>query len=302
MYSQQEIFSFIHHSIAGEAQSITLIEKGVMTYKYEVVTTSADYIIRIFPKSIEEYAAKEYSILQKIYAAHCKTPRPLFLSEGNPHFIIYEKIPGKDLSHFLDMPILFQQSVAAAIAENIHHLSQVKLGHYGALLDDQQSYRSWNAFLNHGITSGFGYLSDLSVLEEKDINTIRLFMTRKAEHYFCPHPHITWSDFSIDNIIIHDGQMAGFVDFDGSMGGDPVLSLGYLFAKTGPSEFYRLVEKNFRNFFQFDFDDIVFYSIFRLARLAKYLHKPLPTGIERDPILDYFTGIAYSIKYVLNKT
>lgn len=301
MYDTSQINSLIYRSLGEIPYNIIRIDKGVMTFKFEFTTNLGTYIIRFYPKSIEDLAPKEYSILTEAYQRHCKVPRVVYISsDAGWHFIIYEKIEG------LDMSALFRQlsdhelkMICDAIVDNIKQLSSVNFGFYGALNDDQNKYVNWNAYLKQEIINGFSYLNKLSILSTNEIQLLQSYMLDYIKRIVCSQPQLIWSDFKLDNIIINKKHFAGFIDFEGCMGGDPILSLGYLFARSGNDRFYHLIENNFKKYFSFDFEHVVFYSIFRLLRLAKFLDKPLPTGIKREPVLSYFNGMDFSIKYVL---
>lgn len=297
-YSAPDIEAIFEKHFQKKASSHTQVKHGVMTFKFEVALGERLYMLRVYPQPRSHVAKNEFDILTRTNAAACKTPRVCCTGQHNGyHYIIYEKIAGRMLV-FSELTADAKQKIVEQIVGNLFSLSQIKHENYRNLTEEEPSYHSWRELLSTNIEAGLGYLHKSRLLGPDYCNRIEKFMTAGIKFIPEPKPGFAWSDFSQDNIIVYGGELLGFIDFEGSFAGDPALSLGYLFAVEGESEFFKAVFNEFNKFQKADMQRVLFYTFFRLLRIIKYKQDTMPTGEERKSFPDYFKGIDAGLEMI----
>jgi len=282
---------------------IEKIEMGVMTFKFRVKINDLNYVLRIYPSENTTNIKQEFAMMQKLFAAGCKVPEPVIFSEENDQrFLIYKFIEGKSLS-FLSASLtnLEIENIAAEIINNMLHISVQEVNGFGFSFLSPKKYDSWKEFLLEYIDRGDFYLRKNKMFDEYTIESILDFAKKHVDQIEIEKPNFVWCDFSQGNIIIHKNKLAGFVDFEGCVSGDPVIALGYLFAIEGNSKFFNAILNCYRKHNPVAYERILFYAIIRLLRFSKYVNNPFPTGIKRDPVPDYFKGLPIAIEYIQSK-
>ncbi len=275
------------------------MKNGAMAFKYEVSLAHKTYMIKIYPALRSFIANKEYRLLKAIETSAVKAPRACFAGTyQDASYFIYEKIPGEELD-FSGLNINEKNPIASQIAENIFQLSSIQYGRYGSLIEDEPSFDSWRSFLSHNIDDGCLNLSKTNLYEEAQVEAVGRFMLGRLDHIQTSCSGTVWSDLIQENIIVNEFQLSGFIDFEGCFRGDPLLSLGYLFAREGGSDFFKAMEHQFARFIPVNRYNIYFYALLRLLRISKYLLQPLPTGRERAPVNGYFKGIKTSLDAIM---
>ncbi len=274
------------------------LKNGSMAFKYDVEFERKNYILKIYPAQRSFIADKEHHLLKAIESSAVKAPVACFMGYyREASYLIYEKIPGQELN-FESLSEEEKKAISDQVAENIFHLSSVSYGQYGSLIEDEPSFASWRAFLSHNIEDGCFNLSKTNLYSSVQVEAVRQFMLSRLDHIQTSHLGMVWSDLIQDNIIINESKLSGFVDFEGCFHGDPLLSLGYLYAREGESTFFSFMEKQFAGFVPTNREHIYFYALLRLLRISKYLLQPLPTGRERGSVDSYFKGIKTALDYV----
>jgi len=276
------------------------IEMGVMTFKYKVKVNQCWYILRIYPPANTTRTNLEFAIMHQLFTMNCKVPEPvLYNHTKGPHWLLYKFIDGQPLSLLRPAPDAATISIIAGqILDTMQHFTKAPVEGFGFLLTGEQPFTSWKDFLVDSVNRGRLYLSSIKEFDQCTIDRLVAFATQQIEHLHLEKPCLVWSDFSQGNIIIHNNQLAGFVDFEGCVSGDPVMALGYLFAIEAHSAFFESMWLQFKKQYAITYERIVFYTIIRLFRLSKYYHVAFPTGINRDPLMVYFKGISKAVAYV----
>lgn len=288
---------FLHFGV--NPISILPINIGVMTHKFEFAIDNQIYIIRIYPEERKYIAKKEFNIVNLAYKNNCSVPEVCFSNEyKDMTYLIYKKIPGVNLSqcfHTLtneEKEILFNE-----IATNYHKLSTIPFTHFGDIMKNETLGISWKIFVKNTISENIKYLYNNKVFEGlTEENIYRKFHKIFDKKIY--NSSLVWVDFSQENIIVNNKVLSGFIDFESCMAGDPIMGLGYLFAREGNSEFYLKIKKHFLKLFHFDNEIISFYSFIRILRILKYSNQCLPNGQIREEITDYFKGATDTIKYI----
>jgi len=297
-YNKENIALIFQTHFQESVLSVNEIKAGAMTFKYEVSLPKQKYIIKIYPPSRAFVASKEFNVLNKAAAYPIKIPRVCFINkiqEGS--CLIYEKIPGRALN-FNALGSKDKERIAMQVAENFTGLRQVQFEGYGSLTEDEPQFDTWRAFLEHNIKRGIDNLRKADVLDNARVTLIHNYLQHCIETLANSRDGIVWSDMSQENIIIRNNELAGFIDFEGCFYGDQLLSLGYLFAREGESDFFMHIEKQLQPYINIEKRYIYFYAFLRLLRISEYLSKPLPNGRKRIPIFEYFKGIRLALNII----
>ncbi|WP_373564613.1 phosphotransferase [Sphingobacterium sp. E70] len=106
-------------------------------------------------------------------------------------------------------------------------------------------------------------------------------------------------DLKSENIIVNNGEFSAIIDLESCFYGDPLISLGYLYAKEGESSLYLSMAKSFESFVPFKVENIYYYALIRLLRISQHLKTPMPTGKQRETFTSYFKGINNIINHIL---
>ena len=151
---------------------------------------------------------------------------------------------------------------------------------------------TWRQFLLRSINKA---LLIAETKNDRTLITVCQAMIEMANEIIEPAGHLIWSDFSCDNIIVDkDGHLSGFIDFDSLISGDPILGLGYFFARSSRTVMRESILKAL-GIPQIS-TSMNFYSILRWCRLIPYLCNPLPNGQTRMPLREYLP-YSYNLIY-----
>ena len=242
-YNKEDMALIFQTHFHESVVSINEIKAGAMTFKYEVGLPKQKYIIKIYPPSRAFVASKEFYILSKAAAHPIKIPRVCFTGTAKDcSYLIYEKIPGRVLNFSL-LGSKDKELISAQIVENLSGLRRVRFEGYGSLTEDEPLFETWEAFLSHNIEHGINNLINAGVLDNIEVTAIHSYLQHCMESLSDSPYGMVWSDMSEENIIIRNRELAGFIDFEGCFYGDQLLSLGYLFAREGESDFFTHIEK-----------------------------------------------------------
>lgn len=283
----------------GNLESFSCIKRGVMTFKYEFTIKENKFIIRCYPKGRECLASIEYNYLRYFELNEIKAPIAYDFSEDYPAYLIYAKLEGEDLNDVFDKYSQEQQKkISQEIIENYKKISSLQTTGNGIIRNyNKFSEKSWTTFIYKELHNSFCFLNTI----ETDFNNIVLqkYMFSFLSNNIKECKKLVWSDFSLDNIIISkNANLSGFIDFEGLIGGDPLLGIGYLQARNGNSKFYKTIYQ-LNNLERYK-DIIDFYSILRYLRLIVYAKTNLPNGSQRTPINTFLENSIYLIKQKCN--
>jgi aminoglycoside phosphotransferase (APT) family kinase protein len=299
-YNKEDIALIFQTHFHESVVSINEIKGGAMTFKYEVSLPKQKYIIKIYPPSRAFVASKEFYILNKAAAYPIKMPCVCFTGMlEDSSCLIYEKIQGQVLN-FSALGSKDKERIATQVAENFSGLRQVRFARYGSLTEDEPLFDTWKAFLSHNIKHGIDNLIKADVLDNIQVAAIHNYLLHCLERFPNFPDGIVWSDMSQENIIIRNKELAGFIDFEGCFYGDQSLSLGYLFAREGESDFFTHIRKQLQPYINTEKRYIYFYAFLRLLRISQYLSLPLPAGRQRTPVLEFFKGVRLALDEIKN--
>ena len=229
-----------------------LIE-GEVNEVYDVVTENGqNIIVRISRKKHSTFQAEQWSINE---ARKVAVPAPdiLLIDEietetGNLIFLVERKIEGISLEKLLDLIKAGESTIdarqltikAGGILSQLHTISVPRIGRLDR--DPKNAYRSWTDYMlriferepevtQKAIELGFN----------PDSVGITFDLIRKSTPLFdLKEPKLLHGDFSAKHILVNGAEVSGIIDFENSMGGDPIYDfawMNYFYDKDVPLEY-----------------------------------------------------------------
>lgn len=296
MIESFKTISWIKRNLNYNIENIEYIYEGVMNHTYSCQIDFVDYIIKINPRGRENIAIKEALTINLCNKNNCKVPEVIYLHKFTPEttnsFIIYKKLNGNSLSkqrkNISNVDFFY---LSKEIQKNFNIISSINLNPAGDTLDfNSYSDNNWKNFLLRECEASFDFMNKNNLIKPVTINKLNKYINNEIKKIKGNYYSLVWADFDPSNIIIDNhNKLAGFVDFESVLSGDPAYAIGCYVAKYGYDEFILDFIKNL----DLKFDLINFYSIIRYLRLIKYVKHSLPTGKKRENI-NFFLPHSYS--------
>ena len=293
-------------AISGRSVRLTQqILRGVMTFKCVVETVDAEhFIVRFYPPGREAVLHCEPDLLARCNQSGVPVPLVVADARNGPKatlpYVAYRMIEGTTLSEVL--PYLTaeqQQELASELATCLFKLRQIEHNGYGELVTgDSAEYVSWRAFVKQSFADGIDSLEQSKLIDGSSLLRLRKIVNTTHHDIDWQSSQLVWGDVSFANIIIDSsGHLAGLIDFESCLSGDPLATLGYCFACHGNHPFWEVLIRRWpQTLDAADHHRILLYSILRGLRLARYLDRPLPTGHPRDPLFEIFPGMKLAVE------
>jgi aminoglycoside phosphotransferase (APT) family kinase protein len=285
-----------------------LIHHGVMTFKCEVETeTAGAFMVRFYPAGRESVVRCEPDLLARCRDAGMGVPTVIGDSRTGPtaplSYMAYHRIDGDMLSRRLcSLDASRQIALARELADDLQCLQHIEFRGYGELQSASGARAaSWPEFVAASCRAGVGALDENEALDKTTRDAIRQVVDRAAALPHATRPLLVWGDINFDNIIVNDdGRIAGLIDFESCLSGDPLATLGYGFAVHGHLPFFAELLKACcpGGLSQEESDRVMLYALLRGLRLARYAHLPLPTGHSRDPLVEVFPGVLPALAHL----
>lgn len=289
MVLKKEIEEIIQKQCGESPTFCEPIYQGGMNYVYAFAVSGEQMMLKVYPTSRATIATCEYNILLKAYANGVKVPKAICAGIHKTFgFLLYHYVPGSDLQ-FEQLTYDQKQSFSQDLIRNLMKFSELPAPYFGIVTEQEVRYATWDIFLRDTVMVGLENLKSSGVVTSKQLHSISKFVGSHKPNQL--HYGMAWGDLKSENIIANEGKLAAILDLESCFYGDPLISLGYLYARESTSPFYQSIAKSFGSFLPFTNEDIYFYALIRLLRISQYLKKPLPTGKSRDPITNYFKGI-----------
>ena len=295
-----EITQIIYKHFHKQPSYIKKINQGVMAHKYLFEVDGTMYVLRIYPKSNKNDTKLEFELINQLLSIGCKVPNAVaYYCELEESYLIYQFLEGESLAHvYKSLPIEVISVIVKDVFDNITQVSNFTLNYFGNVCKPGNKYSAWKDFLEDSIEYGLPYLMKNDQFETATVSRIKRFMKQQLKTINVKVPSLAWSDLSMNNMIILDNRLSGFIDFEGCIAGDPILPLGYLYLVDGESSFYSALHEYYQEKYEFSNAIVLFYSFLRLLRIAPFLTEPLPTGLKRKPVFTYFKGLQDSIRFI----
>jgi fructosamine-3-kinase len=298
MFNETRVREIAASVIQEKVIDIKTVYAGGMNFVFELVLEQRSLIIKVYPPARIHSATAEYKILVAAKAAGVIVPEAIKCgTEKDFGYLIYPTVTGINLD-FDALGETEKHHISQSIIGNISLLGNVSFEYFGSVTDDESKFSIWSDFLIDCIETGVKALASGGHLAGEELNTITRYMTTHRLLSVPCQPRLVWGDPKSENILVDNNHLAALLDFESCFSGDPLLSLGYLFAREGDSTLYKELSAKFNELNPFSDDDIYFYALLRLMRISKYLNTVLPTGKKRLPVLTYFPGIQESLNLI----
>jgi aminoglycoside phosphotransferase (APT) family kinase protein len=278
-----------------------------MTFKYLVETVDEErLIVRFYPPGREAVINCEPDLLVRCRLSDIPVPLVIGDARTGPkaalEYVVYRMIEGATLLEVLPhLSGSAQQTLAAELARCIFNLRWIEFDGYGELVTGEAaSESSWPGFVNRSLVAGIEALERNKLIDSSSLRRLHAIVNRTASDIDslidCGSRRLVWGDVSFANIIVtSSGELAGLIDFESSLSGDPLATLGYCFAAHGDHPFWAALVACWPEAIEAARERILLYAILRGLRLAPYLDRPLPTGHPRDPLFEIFPGVKLAL-------
>jgi len=287
--------------------AVELLHQGMMTHKCRVYTEGGeDVIVRFYPLSRSALVNQEPDLLLRCHHAGLPVPQPIGDSRSGPsaplNYVVYRRIDGKTVANQLPH---FDQARRCILAEDLalhlHHLQNIAFEGSGELASSTTAkYASWSSFVEDAMYAGMAAIKQHMLLEPQLINDIERVIHLGLPAFARAPQRLVWGDINFGNILVRaDGHIAGLIDFEDCMSGDPLATIGYAAAVHGTNPLLSELQQAWpASLTKDDKYFIAWYALLRSLRLALYAHLPLPTGRPRDPLIRIVPGIIPALRRI----
>lgn len=270
--------------------TLTYIDKGVMTDTYCMRTAHNTYCVRCYPSFRSWLAKVEYDLLLDFQKYGIKSPFPVATNQegADIFYLIYEWAEGVTLREYYDLhPDDDYTTLCQQIIDNYNKICSIKSKKYGRVAKGRMyQHATWSRFLKWEIEQSRKYFNRAKDQRHTNIcDGLYEYSEKIAE----PPSNCVWSDFSLDNIIINENkELIAFIDFEGIMSGDPIVGISYLKSQEPDHPLTTQLQR----LYNANYDETVnrlieFYSVFRYIRLSPYASNATPNGSERESIDEF---------------
>jgi hypothetical protein len=280
-----------------DADRVSRMNAGVMTFKYLVSLPAKDYIVRFYPPGREHVVAYEPDLINRCRERGMRVPKVIASSRTGPmaslQYMAYEMVPGVPLSGRL--PALSEgclSRICSTLIDELRFLERVEISGFGELIESTwAASESWLSFVKQTFADGIEFVRDQSLLPLKVINGLDSIGQRIDSFSYTGTSALCWGDISAENIIVsEDQEIAGLLDFEGVLGAEFDLNLGYLRARYSGSKFYSTVARCWPGACETTSARSALYVLVRALRLSLHTCQPLPTGTPRTPLETFLPG------------
>lgn len=300
-----EVAASVVANLMGSAiHTSECIQRGMMTFKCRVQTERGDDVmVRFYPAGRSSVVHQEPDLLIRCQEAGLPVPKLLGDSRTGPpapfSYLVYFRISGETLADRL--PLLDDkqcQCLAADLTKHLHRLQEVKLQGAGELVSGTAGHdTAWSTFVEHSMNVGLESIRQHALLAPSLLSTLERAVRAGPPAAASVTGRLVWGDINFENILVtKQGAVAGLIDFEGCLSGDPVATLGYCQAVHGPEPFFHMLLRAWSDAeSNLDHAQVAWYTLLRALRLARYAHLALPTGRPRDPLIQIVPGIVSAI-------
>ncbi|MFN0021475.1 MAG: phosphotransferase family protein [Pirellulaceae bacterium] len=302
----QDATRIVGETISGVVVGVERIPIGVMTHKFVVrLAEGHRYIVRFYPQARSFVVDYEPDLLRRCGEAGIPVPRVVVDSRTGPPaalaYVAYRMVPGVNLEgrlEFLDRSQ--RQAIARQLVECFTRMSTLSFEGYGELRDGYHAHCStWKSFVHDAYHEGLAAVQKGNLLEQ-DLVAKLVDIGRQLDRFSTSDSRtLLWGDVRPQNILVDAGdRFACLLDFEGCLAGDPLLSLGFGYAALGDQPFFADCAEYWPG--KIDWQQLYFYSVLRLLRIAKYAHMPLPTGRSREGLREVLPGFKSALDALEN--
>jgi aminoglycoside phosphotransferase (APT) family kinase protein len=210
-------------------------------------------------------------------------------------YMVYELLEGIPLSErFGALTAAARDRLARELVAMMTGLGRIRLASWGEPVTAWRAGSpSWEAFVAESFAEGLDALAAHRLVEPELIDRLARIGARLGELIDPEAQSLAWVDCSPENVLVSDrDRLAGVVDLESVLVGDPMVPLGACHARFGDDAYFQALvrawpeapaEEAWRR--------IYLLSILRALRVAAFGRRPLPTGYPRAPLLEVFLGL-----------
>lgn len=280
--------------------SSELVRRGLMTFKCHVTTAQGEaYMVRFYPAGRSSVVRQEPDLLARCRAAGLPVPQVIGDSRQGPpaplSYVVYRRIEGETLADRLATLGDHQhRKLATELAGLLQRLRDITFDGAGELISaTAASDASWRGFVERSMRHGLQAIEHHALLAPDLATALRQTLASGPPVPLRETTCLVWGDINFQNILINpSGTIAGLIDFEGCLSGDPVATWGYAQAVHGTQPFFGLMMGAAQQAgLAQEIELVAWYALLRAMRLANYAHLALPTGRARDPFIQIVPGI-----------
>ena len=274
-----------------QVEEIERIPIGVMTDKFVFHSNGSNYVARCYPRTRGYLAEAEYKYMQLFLERGILCPKPVrCIDVGGNECLIYEYLEGRMLSDVYEkMSEEIKNTVCSEIAGNYIRISTIQCNGYGLMQGSEhftyKNMREWGREVERNAENWIRQYGEQNIWAGCALDKFKKEIKEVRE----TQPVLVWSDLSMDNIIVDQkGSLVGFVDFEGLMGADVHLGIGYMQAHENNSDFAKRIISMMPDM---DEKKIDVYALLRYMNILPYTHLDLPNGEKRENINQYLSYV-----------
>ncbi len=295
--------SIVQRTTHCSVTNVSWISRGMMTHKFIVEASTQKYIVRFYPADRSFVVDYEPDTLRRLRISGLPVPEVLADSRTGPPallgYMLYPMIPGMTLAERLASATPFlPDRCCERLVQCLSQLGRIHFEGAGELVTALKGgATTWRVFVRES------YMEGLKAIENHGFLTTDTVQSLKSIAYFCDYisdgstSDFIWGDPTAQNILVNEhGDLAGLIDFESVLAGDPLATLGNLYAAHSHDVFFQAVIDLWPQPLQGDpWRRVLFYAILRTMRVAKFAHLPLPTGKPRAPLAEIFPNFLRAI-------
>jgi aminoglycoside phosphotransferase (APT) family kinase protein len=294
----------------GRVDHVRKVQGGSMTHKYEVLPESLEpCIVRFYPSDRSFVVNYEPDVVRRCSAAGLPVPQVLADSRTGPEaklqYMLYRMIRGETLAERLaSLGAMDLSNFCRELAGCLYQLQDIGFSEFGDLRDARNgSSVSWDSFVRESFSEGLSAITQHHLLDDATVGDLRAIAPCFDMVVAPQQSEFVWGDINSQNILVDDaGRLAGLIDFEGVLAGDSLATMGYCYAAHGNQTWFAsLMRMCVEPLDRHQMRRIFIYAILRTMRVARFAHRPLPTGLARAPLSEVFPGFRLSISELLNR-
>lgn len=300
----REASVIVQDTVGCGVETVTPISRGMMTHKFIVHSAGTDYIVRFYPADRHFVVDYEPDTVRRCRACGLPVPEVLVDSRTGPAaslgYLMYPMIRGVSLAERLTTSApVSQTGCYSRLVDCLRQMQEIRFQGAGEIISSRSApAQSWSDFVRQAYSEGLEAVTKHQLLDlptVQSLNNIAHF----SEHISGgTTSDFIWGDPTAQNILVTDqGDLAGLIDFESVLAGDPLATLGNLYAAHADEDFFQTIITLWpQPLGGPPWRRILFYAILRTMRLAKFAHLPLPTGKPRAPLAEIFPNFRRALR------
>ncbi|NOX71387.1 MAG: phosphotransferase [Candidatus Micrarchaeota archaeon] len=212
-----ELSEFVKTLPVGEIKNISYLNKGFQNTIYLIDASKGFFCLRIYNKNKKAHISYEVSVLGLLKGM--KVPEPVsvdgkrIIRFNDKYAILYKYIPGKHLKRVTEKQLMQIGEFLAEFHKRVRNFQWNKYRYKWYEIPDWK-IRKYAAYSRKRKVKYIEYLPD--VIKGLKANRLDERLPKGPIHV----------DLSINNVLFHNGELSGVLDFDNSYIGPFILDLG----------------------------------------------------------------------------